>query len=163
MNEIYKRRSIRKYTEQPVEQEKITAILKAAMAAPSACNQQPWEFYVVRDPEVIEKLSKVSPFSKFLTGAPMVLVTAYRQDGKVPQFAQIDLAICMENIWLETCAQGLGGCWIGIAPIEQMMSRVEEILSIPEGNRAFAMFPMGYPAESGRERNDFDESRIHYI
>ena len=163
MNAIFHRVSIRKYESTPVEEEKITTILRAAMAAPSACNQQPWEFYVVRDKETIEKLSKVSPFSKFLTGAPMVLVTAYREDVKVPQFAHIDLAICMENIWLETTAQGLGGCWIGIAPVEKMMERLEEIIPFPEGQRAFAMFPMGYPAESGRERDDFDESRIHYI
>ena len=63
MKEIFERVSIRRYEERPVEGEKLEALLRAAMAAPSAGNQQPWEFYVIRDREVLEKLSKVSPYA----------------------------------------------------------------------------------------------------
>ncbi|MBQ7896521.1 MAG: nitroreductase family protein [Oscillospiraceae bacterium] len=163
MNEIYARRSIRKYTDQPVEQEKLIAILKAAMAAPSAGNQQPWEFYVVTDKAMIEELSKVSKYSGCAKAAPMVIVTAYREELWAPAYAQIDMSICMQNMWLEVCAQGLGGVWMGIAPIEDRMKDVEKIVGIPKGQRAFAIFPVGYPAEEGRKQDRFDESRIHYI
>lgn len=72
MNAIFHRVSIRKYQDRPVEQEKITLMLRAAMAAPSACNQQPWEFYVVTDKEKIAELSASTPFTKSAKGAPVV-------------------------------------------------------------------------------------------
>ena len=144
MKEIFERVSIRKYTDQPVENEKILAILRAAMAAPSAGNQQPWEFYVVRDRSKLEALSQVSPLW-------------------APAYAQIDMSIAMENLWLACGEQGLGGVWLGIAPIEERMKAVEEILAIPEGFRAFAIFPLGYPAESRKQQDRFDESRIHFV
>ena len=63
MNSIFHRISVRKYEDRPVEKEKIMEILRAGMQAPSACNQQPWEFYVVTDKEKIQKLSKVTPYT----------------------------------------------------------------------------------------------------
>jgi len=112
MNSIFHRISVRKYEDRPIEKEKIMEILRAGMQAPSACNQQPWEFYVVTDKEKIQKLSKVTPYTGCATGAPVVIVPVYRTEGLVaPSFAQIDMAIAQENIWLETDAQGLGGVW----------------------------------------------------
>ena len=163
MKEIYTRVSIRKYQPKPVEPEKITALLRAAMAAPSAGNQQPWEFYVVTNPDVIDALSKVSPYSGCAKDAPVAIVSAYREKIWKPAYAQIDLSIAMENLWLACGEQGLGGVWLGIAPVEERMQAVEEIVGIPEGLRAFAVFPLGYPAEERQQQNRFDESRIHYI
>ena len=112
MNSIFHRISVRKYEDRPVEKEKIMEILRAGMQAPSACNQQPWEFYVVTDKEKIQKLSKVTPYTGCAAGAPVVIVPVYHTEGLVaPSFAQIDMAIAQENIWLETDAQGLGGVW----------------------------------------------------
>lgn len=79
------------------------------MAAPSACNQQPWEFYIVEDPEILEELSETTPYAKLTAKAPVVIVTAYRKECTVPEYAQIDLSICMENMWLATDEVGLGG------------------------------------------------------
>jgi nitroreductase len=69
----------------------------------------------------------------------------------------------MENLWLETNAQGLGGVWLGIAPQEERMQTVEAVLNLPKNVRAFAVFPYGYPAEDRKQQDRFDESRIHYI
>ena len=94
MNSIFHRISVRKYEDKPVEKEKIMEILKAGMQAPSACNQQPWEFYVVTDKEKIQKLSKVTPYTGCAAGAPAVIVPVYHTEGLVaPSFAQIDMAI----------------------------------------------------------------------
>ena len=130
MQNIYHRTSVRKYTEDRVERSRIMQILRAAMAAPSAGNQQPWEFFVVRDPETIRKLSEVHPYAGCAAGANVVIVSAYREDVQMPEYAQIDMSIAMENLWLETDAQGLGGVWLGIAPIEERMQKVEEILGM---------------------------------
>lgn len=163
MNNIYTRVSIRKYQDRPVENEKTEAILRAAMQAPSAANQQPWEFYVVTDKAKLEALSKASPYAGMTKDAPAAIVSAYRKDCAIPQYAEIDLSIAMENLWLETDAQGLGGVWLGIAPIEERMQAVERILDIPDNLRAFAIFPYGYPTEERKQQDRFDESRIHYV
>lgn len=163
MKEIYHRVSVRKFTQQPVEQEKILQILKAGMQAPSACNQQPWEFYVVENKEKIEALSKVTPYATPCTNAPVVIVPVYKTDNlPAPMFAQIDLSISQENMWLETDSLGLGGVWIGIAPLEDRMKEVEKILDIPSHLHAFSLFALGYPTESHNQQNRFDENRIHY-
>lgn len=164
MNTIFKRISVRKYTDQPVEAEKIDAILKAAMQAPSAGDQQPWEFYVVTDPKVIASLAKSSPYGGCTANAGTVIVPCYRAEGIwFPEYAQIDLAIACENLWLETTAQGLGTVMLGIAPLEDRMKAVKEILQMPVGLKPFAIFPIGYPAEARDQKDRFDEDRIHYI
>ena len=163
MNSIYRRVSIRRFQDRPVEKEKIEAILRSAMQAPSAANQQPWEFYVVTNREKIGELSMSQPYAQAARPAPVVIVPVYRKDCVLPMYAQIDLAIAMENMWLETDAQGLGGVWMGIAPLEERMEAVETILDIPEHLRAYALFPCGYPAEERKQQDRWDRSRIHYV
>lgn len=163
MNSIFHRTSVRRFQHRPVEKEKTMAILRAAMQAPSAANQQPWEFYVVTDREKIIALSKTNPNARAAANAPAVIVPVYRTDCYLPDFAQIDLSIAVENMWLEADAQGLGGVWLGIAPWEDRMKAVEQVLQIPENLRAFALFPYGYPAQEREQQNRFDEDRIHHI
>lgn len=163
MNSIYHRVSIRKYKDKSVEKEKIMSILKAAMQAPSATNQQPWEFFVVTNKEKLKQLAGVSPYAKMTEFAPVAIVSAYRKDIRVPEYAEIDLSIAMENMWLQTDAEGLGGVWLGTAPVEERMQAVEKILNIPDNLRAFAIFPLGYPDETKEQQNRFEESRIHFV
>ena len=163
MNNIFSRVSIRKYQDRPVEKEKTLAMLRAAMQAPSAANQQPWEFYVVTNKEKLDALSKVHAYAGMTKDAPVAIVAVYRKECRLPDYAQIDLSAAMENLWLEADAQGLGGVWIGIAPWEERMKPVEEILNIPDTLRAFAIFPYGYPAEERKQQDRFDEKRIHYV
>ena len=163
MDSIFHRISVRKYQDKPVEAEKIEMILRAAMQAPSATNQQPWEFYVVTNKDKLEELSRVTPFAAMTKDAPVAIVPAYHTDCRIPPFAQIDMSIALENLWLETDAQGLGGVWLWIAPAEERMKAVERILEMPENHRAFAIFPFGYPAEERPQQDRFDPARIHYV
>lgn len=164
MKEIFERISIRKYENRPVEEEKIRQILKAAMAAPSAGNQQPWEFYVVRDPEMIRKLAETTPYSKSAAGAPVVIVPCYRTNGLwAPMYNTIDLSIATENMLLEITSLGLGAVWMGIAPIEDRILAVDRILGLGEDLHSFALVPVGYPAESRPQQDRFQEERIHWI
>ena len=108
MNEIYTRVSIRKFEDRPVEPEKITQLLKAAMQAPSAGNQQPWEFYVVTDKEKIKALSESNPYAGCAAGAPVGIVPCYKTEGaRFPMYCEIDLSIATENLWLEAASLGL--------------------------------------------------------
>ena len=128
MADLFHRVSIRKYQEKKVEPEKLDYILRASMAAPSACNQQPWEFYVITKKDTLEKLSKASPYAGMTANAPVAIISAYRKDCDVPCYADIDMSIAMENLWLKTDEIGLGGVWIGIAPIEERMELVHKML-----------------------------------
>ena len=163
MKVIDTRRSVREYSDKVVSDKDIKKILEAAMQSPSARNQQPWEFYVVENKELIEKLSKVSEYSKFVKDAPVVIVPCYRLNGlKFPEYDLIDLSICTENMWLEESALGLGGVMLGIAPHDYRMQYVEKVLNIPMDVRAFALLTVGYPAEDKKQQDRFDKNRIHY-
>ena len=164
MNSIFHRVSIRKYKEQPVEKDKILQILKAGMQAPSACNQQPWEFYVVTDKEKIKQLAKCTPYAGCAAKAPVIIVPVYRTEGlPAVQMVPIDMGICMENMWLETDCLGLGGVCIGVSPIPEFMDAVRQVLDIPNELKVFSLFAFGYPDEIKAQQERFEESRIHVI
>ena len=148
MENVFHRVRIRKYEDKAVEKEKIIQILKAGMQALSACNQQPWEFYVVTDKEKIQELSKATPYSGCAAEAPVVIVPVYRTKGLVVQ---------------DMDALGLGGVWIGIAPMQDRMNLVHEILNLPKNLEVFSLFALGYPAEIREQQNRFDETRIHFV
>ena len=163
MNEIFHRTSIRKYLNKPVEDEKIETILQAAMAAPSAGNQQPWEFYVVKDKTTLEKLSKTSPYASCCASAPLAFVACYRINCTMPEYAQIDMSASVENLLLAADSLGLGAVWLGIAPLKERMEAVRTVLNIPENLDAFAIIPCGYPEAIHAQQNRFDKLRIHYV
>lgn len=141
MNEIYTRVSIRKFEDRPVEPEKITQLLKAAMQAPSAGNQQPWEFYVVTDKEKIKALSESNPYAGCAAGAPVVIVPCYKTEGaRFPMYCEIDLSIATENLWLEAASLGLGAVWIGTAPLKDRMERSKPSSEIPTGFTLLRLF-----------------------
>ncbi|MBR6013490.1 MAG: nitroreductase family protein [Selenomonadaceae bacterium] len=164
MNAIFTRTSVRQFEEKEVEQEKIEKILQAAFASPTAKNQQAWEFYVVTNKEILQKLSTASPFATPAANAPAAIVICYRKENlRVPEKVEIDCAIATENIWLECEELGLGGVMLGIAPEEDRMKAVEEILNIPENLRAFTIFPFGYPKNKKPQKNRYDENKIHFV
>lgn len=163
MNEIFHRTSIRTYKQDKVEQEKIIKILKAAMAAPSAGNQQPWEYYVVSDHEVLNQLSKTSPYASCVKNAPMAFVACYRSDCDMPEYAPIDLSASVENMLLEADHLGLGAVWLGIAPLEERMKAVKQVIGIADRVEPFAIIPCGYPAKNSLQQDRFDQSKIHYV
>lgn len=163
MDSIFHRTSIRKYRDTKVEAEKVEKLLRAAMAAPSACNQQPWEYYVVTNPQVLAQLAASSPYARCTKSAPLAFVACYRKACIAPEYAQIDLSASVENLLLEADAQGLGAVWLGIAPVRERMNRVAEILEIPDSLEAFAIIPCGYPAEEKQQQDRFDSQRVHYV
>lgn len=163
MNSIFHRTSVRSYLEKPVEDEKIEKILRAAMASPSAVNQQPWEFYVVTEKEMLKKLSDASQYSKMVEKSAVTFVVCYRNDSIRAEYREIDCAACTENMLLEIDNLGLGAVWIGIAPIEERMKYVESVLDMPENLRAFALVSCGYPEKEQLQKDRFDISRVHYI
>ncbi|MDQ0202982.1 nitroreductase family protein [Pectinatus haikarae] len=163
MKEIFTRTSVRAYEARPVEDEKVEFLLKAAMAAPSAGNQQPWEFYVIRDSGFLQELAKSSPYTGCVKKAPLAIVPCYNKERLLmPEYADIDMSAAAENILLAAESADLGAVWLGIAPIKERMETVEKILSIPAQLKAFAIISIGYPQKKGIQQDRFDSMRIHY-
>lgn len=163
---IKTRRSIRFYADTDVEDELITKILKAGMQAPgSRLKAEPWEFIVVKDARTREKLGNVAPNTKKAGEAPVVIVPlANINRAHYKMMWQEDMGACTENMLLEACNLGLGGLWIGVAPVEERMNDIAEIFSLPEGVKPYCMVCIGYPADDVENRfmDKFDESRIYY-
>lgn len=164
MNAIFTRTSTRQFEERKVEQKYIVKILRAAMAAPSAKNQQPWEFYVTEDRDTIAKLAKSTPYAKPAANAPVVIVPCFNQDIlTVPEMVYVDMAIATENILLEAEELGLGAVMLGVAPNEERMKAVEEILRLPENFRAFTIIPIGYPKNKRAQEDRYEPAKIHVV
>ncbi len=162
MDSIFRRTSVRSFEDRKVEEKKIRMLLKAAFAAPSAGNQQPWEFYVVTSKSVLQALGKASPFAMPAAHAPAALVICHVKEGlRFPEYAGIDCAMCTENILLEIEEQGLGGVMLGIAPHEDRMRAVADALNLPEELAAFAIVALGYPRSRQPREDRFDAAKVH--
>jgi len=162
MSAIFKRTSVRKFENKEVEGAKIDLLLKAAMAAPSAANQQPWEFYVIKNKATLAALADCSPYGGCIRDAALAIVPVYRKETMLPEFAEIDLSIATENILLEATELDLGAVWIGIAPLKDRMENVRKGLKIPDHLVPFAIVPIGYPAGEAKQQNRFDAERVHF-
>lgn len=163
MDPVFQRVSIRQFTGQSVEPEKIERLLRAAMAAPSATNQQPWEFVVVTEPGMLQTLSQCTPYASPMGRATLGFVPCARTEGlRAPDFNQIDLSAATENLLLEAVELGLGAVWIGVAPREEVMEKVRKALGIPENIQPFAMVACGYPAEEKDQADRYDPQRVHW-
>ena len=163
MKAIFNRASVRSFDGRKVEPEKIELLMKAAMAAPSACNQQPWEFVVVTEPEMLRRLSECSPYAGCIRQAPLGIAVCMRTEGlPAPSYTQIDASAATENILLEAVHLGLGAVWLGIAPGQERMEAVRQVIGAPETIQPFGLVACGYPDKPVTPANRYAPSRIHY-
>ena len=163
---IFQRVSIRKYTDEPVSDADLERLLRAGMAAPSATNQQPWEFVVVKNKDVLTRLSESTPYTSFTKNAALAIVPCIRKSAlRAVEMVDQDMGACVENILLEATQLGLGTCWQGIYPVDDRVETVRAIIDAPEGIDPFCIISVGHPAElpeptgSGR----YDPSRVRVI
>jgi len=157
-----KRTSIREYKDTPVPKALITKLLTSAMQAPSAKNQQPWDFIVIDQRELLDELSETSTGAWMLNDAPLCIVPMIRETDKSPHFREQDMGACVQNILLECTNNDLGAVWIGVYPLKERVQHVEKTLGITGSTQPFAMIAIGYPAKQKEVKLRFDESRIHY-
>lgn len=161
---IYKRRSIRKYTDQPVEQEKLITLLQAAMAAPTAANCQPWEYVVVTEAEKLARVREKCIFARYHAPAAIVVCGNMKLAFKGPEkemWVQ-DCSAATENILLAATGLGLGSVWIGIYPGESKIEAIRNIFKLPEYVTPLSLVYLGYPAEEKAARTRYNEKRVYW-
>lgn len=157
---IKKRRSVRSYTDRPVERDKIQRLLEAARSAPSASNRQEWRFVVVTDKKRRAALAEAANNQEFVAQAPVVIAACAEHDGHVMRCGQacypIDVAIAVDHMALQATAEGLGTCWIGAF----YEDKVRQILGIPEEIRVVELLTVGYAADTPGPRARLPLKRI---
>jgi len=161
MSILTSRQSIRRYTLEPISAAQIDLMLKAAMQAPSANNQQPWAFIVVDDKQLLTKLSHSSRGAWMLKDAPIAIIVVMKDGGRSPHMKAQDCAAATQNILLSATEQHLGAVWIGVYPLEDRMAHVNNILNITEGT-AFCQIAIGHPNEEKPLDDRYDQSRIYH-
>ena len=162
MSIVFDRKSTRSFTNQVIEKEQVTKLLQAAMQAPSAHNQQPWEFVVVDDRELLNKLSSASSGAWMLKDVSVAIVPVLIPTEASPHFASQDLAAATQNILLEATSLGLGSVWIGVYPLKERMDHIEKVLNIKNGKHPFSMIALGYPKNDRDVKLRYDSSRVYY-
>ena len=163
---IMTRCSVRSYLDKPVEDEKITVMLKAAMAAPTAVNRQPWAFVVIRKQEVKTKLAEKLRSAAMVEKAPLAVLVCgdlnKRLKGDGADFWIQDVSAATENLLLAAHAQGLGAVWCGVFPVEERVKDVRSILELPDHIVPVALVSIGYPDGPQTPKDKWNESLIHY-
>lgn len=164
MQVINNRRSVRKYNTNPVEKEKIEMLLRAGMQAPSAGNQQPWEFVIVKDKQIKDSLSQMSPYAGFAKEAPVLIVVLANQNFmKFPENMQQDLGAVCQNILLKAVDLDLGSTWLGVYPLIDRVNHLIDVLSLPEHVLPYAILSIGYPEnpDANKYIDRYDPERVH--
>ncbi|MAT41700.1 MAG: nitroreductase family protein [Anaerolineaceae bacterium] len=162
---IQKRRSIRKYLPQEVEKEKLELLVAAAMTAPTACNSQPWEFVIIKEQEVLQKLQSKLLFARYNAPAGIVVCGNLKiaNNSAAKHYWVQDCSAATENILLTAVSLGLGSVWIGVYPLPSVIKPVSEILNLPEYVIPLNLIYVGYPAEEKQNRPQLSQqNRIHW-
>lgn len=159
---IAARRSVRQFTDRPVTDAELDILMRAAMAAPSATNEQPWRFVVVREADRLERLSHATPFARSIAGAGVaVVVCADRLAMRSPGFWVIDCAAAIENLLLAAHAIALGGVWLGVHPVPTFRRAVRRIIEAPPTIVPHSLVAIGHPASIPAAVDRFQPDWVH--
>ena len=160
---LYTRRSIRKYKNEPVPLEIIEEAIKTAMYAPSARNQQPWEFIIVDKREFLDDVPTFSPHASMSRGAPAGVLVCFNKEYETAEgFFQQDLGAATQNLLLTLHANGLGAVWTGVYPREDRTEGFKKMFNLPKNVIPYAFVIIGYPEKNSETVDRFKKERIHY-
>lgn len=160
---IHTRRSVRSFMNKPVPMELLDELVRAAMCAPSAGNQQPWQFVIVDDRILLNGVMEVTPNAKMCKEArAAILVCGDTKKEKYPGFWVQDCSAATENLLLAAHERGLGAVWTGIYPIAERVEGFRGLFELPEHVIPLCLVPIGYPAKAAALVDRFQAERVHH-
>ena len=157
---LLSRRSVRKYSGEPVSEADVKALLEAGMAAPSASNRKPWHFVAVTERAQLDQLSEIHSYGKMLSSAGLCIGVCGDRDIS-PDFWVQDCSAATENILVAATMLNLGGVWLGVHPRAERERELKEFLGIPGNVGLLCLIAVGHPAERPESRTQYDEPRVH--
>lgn len=148
----------------PVDRDMIVTLLKAATAAPTAVNCQPWEFIVADESEKLSQIKNKLQFARYNAPAAIIVCGNMKlaRKGIEQEFWIQDCSAAVQNILIAATSLGLGSVWIGIYPIIGRIKALREIFNIPEHVVPLNIVYIGYPAEERESRTRYDEKRVYW-
>lgn len=160
---IIKRRSIRRYSSKDVDKSSVEILLKSAMYAPSASNEQPWHFIVIDSKELMDSIMKVHPYASMLSEASIAIIVCGDEKLELSKgYWPIDCAAATQNLLLAAYSLGLGAVWLGVYPRRERQEGIRKIFRLPANVHPFALISVGYPAEEKDVPDRFKEDRIRW-
>ncbi len=160
---VLRRRSIREFNDKPITDESIRELLESAMAAPSARNMQPWEFYVIKNKSLQKQLRGALPNAN-MNSSLIIIVAGNDQRGLTHQVNDYwiqDCSAAIENMLLTATSLGIASCWCGLFPMAERVEKVKEILGTADGIIPMALIHLGYGDAVAVPRTQYDEKRIY--
>ncbi len=160
---ILDRRSIRRFSDQKIDDKQIKSLLTAAMYAPSAVNMQPWHFVVIDDPSMMKKIMEIHPHARMLQSASHAIVVCgdehlQHADG----YWVVDCGAATQNMLLAAHTMELGACWVGIHPREERLTSFSRLLQLPSHVLPFALVALGYPEEQKPRPQRFHAEKVKH-
>jgi nitroreductase len=160
---IMTRRSIRRYQDREVEEEKVQILLKAAMQAPSSRNSQPWHFIVVTERKTLDAIPAFHPHAKMLLQAPLgIAVCGDTGIEESVEYINSNCSAVTQNLLLAAHDLGLGAVWLGIYPRQERIEGIRRLLALPERIIPISLIAFGYPAEEKEPQDRFRQERVHW-
>ena len=158
---IFNRKSVRKYTERPVEKEKLETLVRAGMAAPSSRDRRPWEFVIVTDRDLLDKMGDGLPLARMLK-EPKQAIIVCGDTVKSENAWQLDCSAAAQNILLAAESMGLGAVWTAAYPYPERMKIIQDALQLPEHILPLTVIPLGYPTGIEKPKDKYNKKQIHY-
>ena len=162
LDAIFTRRSIRRYSGEPVSEKEVETILKAAMYAPSANNQQPWHFIVITNRETMNRIMKIHPYASMLSRASLAILICGDETLELSKgYWAVDCAAATQNLLLAAHGIGLGAVWCGVHPREERKAGLKKLFDLPGHVQPFSLISIGKPGEEKSTPERFKPERIH--
>lgn len=158
---IFNRKSVRKYTERPVEKEKLETLVRAGMAAPSSRDRRPWEFVIVTDQDLLDKMGDGLPLARMLKETKQAIIVC-GDTVKSENAWQLDCSAAAQNILLAAESMGLGAVWTAAYPYPERMKIIQDALQLPEHILPLTVIPLGYPTGIEKPKDKYNKKQIHY-
>jgi nitroreductase len=162
MNAIFIRKSVRSYTDRAVSKEDLHDLLHAGMSAPSANNDRPWQFILVTDKALLEKIPMDNYTQAVKSAQAAIIVCGDNSNDMIHNALNvIDCTAAIENILVEAADKGLGSVYYAAYPMEQRIAHLREVFKLPENIVPYAVLPIGWPENKLTESDRYDASMVH--
>lgn len=164
LSPVFSRRSVRRYTGEPVSDEILHDLLEAAMAAPSAVGKDPWHFIVVRETEMLKRIAEGLPHGKFITQAGMCILVCgdiERAHANELSYMIQDCSAAIENLMIAAAIVGLGTCWLGVHPREERVQYLSTLFNLPKNIVPISGIAVGWPVDRPAARTRFRQDAVH--
>ncbi len=160
VDNMLNRKSVRKYSNKPVEQDKIDLIVKSAMSAPSAKNLQPWEFLVVTDKNLLKQIAKYIPNASYSKKSQFAIIVCGDKNVSEKFWIQ-DCSAVTENILLVVESLDLGAVWCAVYPYEDKVEKIQKLFKLPDNIVPLNVIPVGYPKKKETPKQKYNPKKVH--